>query len=133
MSFILQPGHILLVATCRLVSQQIIDFQNAEIEALSKKLGRKRPLLNDDQRRLWAVRSHAIGPVLCRAVQHTPATLSFQRTNTRRDVPRNQKRPPQDTGNGQVEFRELRLKTNPEQLLVHIRTSILDHSEIGST
>ena len=41
--------------------QQIIEFQNAQIEALLKKLGKKRLLLDDDQRRLLAVKAHAIG------------------------------------------------------------------------
>jgi putative transposase len=41
--------------------QQIIEFQNAQIETLLKKLGKKRLLLNDDQRRLLAVKAHAIG------------------------------------------------------------------------
>jgi putative transposase len=64
MSSILQPWHILLAALCSLVNQrqqQIIEFQNAQIETLLKKLGKKRLLLNDDQRRLLAVKTHAIG------------------------------------------------------------------------
>ena len=64
MSFLLTPWHILLAVLCGLVNhrqQQIIEFQNAQIEALLKKLGRKRLLLNDDQRRLLAVKAHAIG------------------------------------------------------------------------
>ena len=55
MSFILQPWHILLAALCGLVNQreqQIIEFQNAQIEAFLKHLGKKRLLLDDDQRRL---------------------------------------------------------------------------------
>ncbi|MEO2028084.1 MAG: hypothetical protein ABGZ23_19605 [Fuerstiella sp.] len=58
MSFILQPWHILHAALCGLVNerqQQVIEFQNAQIEALLKKLGHKRLLLDDDQRRLLAV------------------------------------------------------------------------------
>ena len=64
MSFILQPWHLLLAAVCGLVNhrqQQIIEFQNIQIEALLKKLRRKRVLLDDDQRRLLAVKGHAIG------------------------------------------------------------------------
>ncbi|MGZ0175214.1 MAG: hypothetical protein ACKVHE_37460 [Planctomycetales bacterium] len=44
MSFLLQPWHILLVTVAVLVNQrqqQIIEFQNAQIEALLKKLGKK--------------------------------------------------------------------------------------------
>jgi hypothetical protein len=58
MSFLLQPLHILLAALSAMVNQrqqQIIEFQNAQIEALLKKLGKKRLLLYDDQRRLLAV------------------------------------------------------------------------------
>ncbi|MEO2019078.1 MAG: integrase core domain-containing protein [Fuerstiella sp.] len=64
MSFLLTPWHILLAALCGMVNerqQQIIEFQNAQIEALLKKLGKKRLLLDDDQRRLLAVKAHAIG------------------------------------------------------------------------
>ncbi len=64
MSFILQPWHILLACLCGMANQrqqQIIQFQNAQIETLLKKLGKKRLLLDDDQRRLLAVKAHAIG------------------------------------------------------------------------
>ena len=64
MPFLLQPWHILLAALCGLVNQRqqrIIEFQNTQINALLKKLGRKRLLLNDDQRRLLAVKALAIG------------------------------------------------------------------------
>ncbi|MEO2014443.1 MAG: hypothetical protein ABGZ53_08705 [Fuerstiella sp.] len=40
MSFLLQPWHILLAALCDMVNerqQQIIQFQNTQIEALLKK------------------------------------------------------------------------------------------------
>ncbi|MEO2024973.1 MAG: protein kinase [Fuerstiella sp.] len=43
MSFLLQPWHILLAALCGMVNerqQQIIEFQNAQIEVLLKKLGK---------------------------------------------------------------------------------------------
>ncbi|MEO2009687.1 MAG: helix-turn-helix domain-containing protein [Pirellulaceae bacterium] len=64
MPFLLQPWDILLAALCGMVNerqQQIIEFQNAQIEALLKKLGKKRLLLDDNQRRLLAVKAHAIG------------------------------------------------------------------------
>ncbi len=51
MPLLLQPWHILLATLCGLVNrrqQQIIEFQNAQIEALLKQLGSKRLLLNDD-------------------------------------------------------------------------------------
>jgi len=56
--------HILLVTICGLLNhrqQQIIAFQNAQIDALLKKLARKRLLLNDNQRRLLGVTGQAIG------------------------------------------------------------------------
>jgi transposase InsO family protein len=64
MSFLLRRWHILLVTICGLLNQrqqQIIEFQNAQIDALLKKLGRKRLLLDDNQRRLLAVKGQAIG------------------------------------------------------------------------
>jgi putative transposase len=64
MSFLLEPWHILLATLCGLVNhrqQQIIESQNAQIEALPKKLGKKRLRLDDDQRRLLAVKAHALG------------------------------------------------------------------------
>ena len=64
MSFVLHPWHVVLAALCGMVNQrqqQIIEFQNAQIEALLKKLGKKRLLLDDHQRRLLAVKAHAIG------------------------------------------------------------------------
>lgn len=54
----------MLATICGLVNQrqqQIIEFQNAQIEALLKQLRKKRLLLNDDQRRLLAMKAHAIG------------------------------------------------------------------------
>lgn len=64
MSFVLQPWQVVFVALSAWVNQrqqQIIEFQNAEIEALLKKLGKKRILLTDDQRRLLAVQGKALG------------------------------------------------------------------------
>ena len=64
MSFLLRPWHILFVTICGLLNQrqqQIIEFQNAQIDALLKKLSRKRLLLDDNQRRLLAVKGQAIG------------------------------------------------------------------------
>ena len=64
MSFILQPWQVVFVAMSGWVNQrqqQVIEFQNAEIEALLKKLGKKRVLLTEDQRRLLAVKGKALG------------------------------------------------------------------------
>ncbi len=64
MSFILQPWQVVFVAMSAWINQrqqQIIEFQDAEIESLLKKLGKKRVLLTDDQRRLLAVKGKALG------------------------------------------------------------------------
>ena len=65
MQFVLQPYHVLLAALVGWANerqQQIIEFQNDQIEALLKKLGKKRLLLNDDHRRVLAVKAHGIEP-----------------------------------------------------------------------
>ena len=64
MDFTLQPWQVVFVAFCGLVNQrqrEIIEFQNAEITALLQKLGKKRLLLTDDQRRLLAVKGKVLG------------------------------------------------------------------------
>ena len=64
MSFILRPWHVVFLALSCWVNQrqqQIIEFQNTEIEALLKKLGKKRVILTDAQRRLLAVKGKALG------------------------------------------------------------------------
>ncbi len=64
MKFILQPWHVAFVLVSAWVNQrqqQIIEFQNAQIEALLKKLGKERVLLTDDQRRLLAAKRKALG------------------------------------------------------------------------
>ena len=60
-----QPCHILLAALIGRANdrqQQIIEFQNDQIEALLTRLGKKRLLLTDDQRRVLAVKGHGLGP-----------------------------------------------------------------------
>ena len=64
MSFILQSWQVVFVTMSGWVNQrqqQIIEFQNAEVEAPLKKLGKKRVLLTEDQRRLLAVKGKALG------------------------------------------------------------------------
>ena len=64
MTFILQPWHILFAVFCGWVNerqQKVIEFQNAQIDALLKKLSKKRLLLSDDQRRVLAVKAHVLG------------------------------------------------------------------------
>ena len=64
MPFLLQSWDLLLAALCSMVNQrqlQTIEFQNAQTEALLRKSGKKRLLLDDDRRRLPAVKSYVIG------------------------------------------------------------------------
>ena len=64
MNFIVQPCQLLLIILSGWVNrrqQEIIEFQNAQIQALMDKLGRKRILLTDDQRRVLAVKGKALG------------------------------------------------------------------------
>ena len=60
MSFIFQPWQLLFIILAALVNrrqQQVNEFQRVQIEVLLEKLGKKRVLLNNDQRRRLAVRS----------------------------------------------------------------------------
>ena len=80
MRFILQPWQLFFLILSGLVNrrqQDIIDFQNAQIQALMDKLGRKRILLNDDQRRLLAVKGKALGRKTLREISTivTPDTI----------------------------------------------------------
>jgi hypothetical protein len=52
MAFVLHSRQLLLVTLAGWINQQqIIDFQRTEIEVLREKLGKKRMILSDDQRR----------------------------------------------------------------------------------
>ncbi|MEN6497454.1 MAG: hypothetical protein ABFD16_24415 [Thermoguttaceae bacterium] len=64
MTFILQPWQLLLVILVGWMNQpqqQIIEFQRKEIEVLKKGLGKKRLILNDEERRALAVKAKALG------------------------------------------------------------------------
>ena len=64
MSFVLHPWHLLLVILAgwaNQLQQQIIDFQRTEIDVLKTKLGKKRIILNDDERRRLAVKAKVLG------------------------------------------------------------------------
>ena len=64
MNFILQPWQLLLVILAGWIHQQqqrIIDFQRTEIDVLKEKVGKKRIILNDDQRRRLAVKGKVLG------------------------------------------------------------------------
>ena len=57
--------------------QQIIDFQRTEIDVLKEKLGKKRIILNDDQRRRLAVKAKVLGRKVLQEIGclFTPDTL----------------------------------------------------------
>jgi len=64
MSFILHPWQLLLAILAGWANQQqqqIIEFQRTEIDVLKEKLGKKRIILNDDQRRRLAVKAKVLG------------------------------------------------------------------------
>jgi putative transposase len=64
MNALFQPWQLLFAILCGWVNerrQKTIAFQNAQIETLLQKLGKKRILLTDDQRRVLAVKANAIG------------------------------------------------------------------------
>ena len=80
MSFIMQPWHLLVVILASWINrhqQAVIDFQGAQIQVLMEKRGRKRILLNDDQRRRLAVKGKILGRKALRELTtiFTPDTI----------------------------------------------------------
>ena len=64
MSFILQPWQLVFVILASWVNreqQQVIDYLRTENQVLKEKMGKKRLLLNDDQRRRLAVKGKILG------------------------------------------------------------------------
>ena len=64
LEFLLKPWHLIvlyLAAYLNREQQRIIDYLEVENEVLREKLGRKRILLNDEQRRRLAVKGKALG------------------------------------------------------------------------
>ena len=64
MDFVLQPWQfffVILVGWVHREQQKIIEFYQAELEAVMKAQGNKRLLLTDDQRRLLAVKGKSLG------------------------------------------------------------------------
>ena len=63
MRFVLQPWQIFSLILSGWVNrqqQEMIEFQNAQIRILMEKMGRKRILLTDEQRRVLAVKDKAL-------------------------------------------------------------------------
>ena len=80
MSFVLHPWQLFVVALAGWLQreqQAVIEFQNAQIEALLQQLDRKRLRLTDEQRRMLAVKARSIGRAALRRLTTivTPDTL----------------------------------------------------------
>jgi transposase InsO family protein len=64
MSFVLKPWQLLLMALAgwvNLQQQQLVEFQDDEIQILLKRLGKRRLLLTDDERRRLAAKGKVLG------------------------------------------------------------------------
>jgi hypothetical protein len=63
LNFILQPWQPLFLIVAGWINrrQQVIDYLRSENQVLKEKLGRRRLLLSDDQRRRLAVKSTVLG------------------------------------------------------------------------
>src|SRR5688572_25796802 len=64
MRFVLRPWQLLSIAFAGWVNQdqqQVIEYLRAENQVLKEKLGKKRILLNDDQRRRLAAKGKVLG------------------------------------------------------------------------
>ena len=80
MNLILQPWQLLLVIVAGWVhrqQQEVIDYLRTENQVLKEKLGKRRILLSDDQRRRLAVKAKVLGRKLLAEVGTlvTPDTL----------------------------------------------------------
>jgi transposase InsO family protein len=80
MSFILQPWqllHLILAGWVNQQQQQVIEYLRTENQVLREKLGKRRILLNDDQRRRLAVKGKLLGRKLLTQVGtlFTPDTV----------------------------------------------------------
>ncbi len=80
MNFILQPWQLFFLILAGWVNRQqqdVIEYLQTENQVLREKLGKKRILLNDDQRRRLAVKAKVLGRKLLEEVGTlvTPDTL----------------------------------------------------------
>ena len=80
MDFILQPWQLCLVILASWMGreqQAVIDYLRAENRVLKEKLGKRRILLNDDQRRRLAVKGKVLGRKMLEEVGavFTPDTI----------------------------------------------------------
>ena len=77
MSFVLQPWQLLFAILAGHRQQAVVDYLWVENQVLKEKLGKKRILLSDDQRRRLAVKGEVLGR---KALEHiatlvTPDTI----------------------------------------------------------
>jgi len=80
LEFILKPWHLLVLYVASHLNreqQRIIEYLEVENQVLREKLGKKRILLNDDQRRRLAVKRKVLGRKLLRGLTTivTPDTI----------------------------------------------------------
>ena len=80
MSFVLQPWQLLVVILAGWVNrqqQQVIEYLHTENQVLREKMGKRRILLTDDQRRRLAVKGKLLGRKLLAQVGTlvTPDTI----------------------------------------------------------
>ena len=78
--FVLKPWHLIvlyLASHLNREQQRIIEYLQADNQVLREKLGKKRILLNDDQRRRLAVKGKVLGRKLLRGLGTivTPDTI----------------------------------------------------------
>jgi len=83
MNFILQPWQLFFLILAGWVNhqqQEVIEYLRTENQVLKEKLGKKRILLNDDQRRRLAVKAKVLGRKLLEEVGTlvTPDTPSLR-------------------------------------------------------
>jgi putative transposase len=80
MSFILEPWQLILIILAGWINReqrQVMEYLITENQVLKEKLGKKRILLNDDQRRRLAVKGKILGRKLLRQIATivTPDTI----------------------------------------------------------
>jgi hypothetical protein len=80
MSFVLQPWQLLVTIVAGWINheqQQLIEYLRTENQVLQEKLGKRRILLNDDQRRRLAVKGKVLGRKLLGEIStlFTPDTI----------------------------------------------------------
>ena len=80
MSFVLKPWQLWIVAMAGWINQQqqeVIEYLRAENQVLKELHGKRRLLLNDDQRRRLAVKGKVLGRKLLKQIATivTPDTL----------------------------------------------------------